>query len=225
MLFDASTVALVIYFGWRDTSGFDRRGCDFRLSHHRALQHVGTLHLPDVTLATGAPLLARLSGALAKVHILGNVKTIQMTRNFATKFFDDYANVAAVKATFEDNETQIKGFEQWVTQFSHQPERLESKSFKRACETNIEIHAQRNSELEDALAKQASEAVSQITEQWVELSLAIRDELNLGSGEIWRIALSDTGRAQTRDRSETFLAARRENEAAIKKLIHSGESS
>lgn len=188
-----------------------------------ALHHLGSLHLPNVTLATGASFLARLSGALAKVHILGNAKTIRMTQSFATKFFDEYAKVAAVKATFEDNETQIKGFEQWIAQLSREPDKLDNRSFRRACEKNIEVHAQRNAELENSLAKQASEAVSETATQWIELCLAIREELNLGDADLWRRALSETSGAQTRDRSEMFLSEKRTNEAAIEKLICSGD--
>jgi hypothetical protein len=146
-----------------------------------------TLGDPNVTLASGTPVMRKVGGVMGKLQILADQTTLDVVIAYLNAFLDEYVEVAKLKGAFEMNAAQIAAAQQRIAVLSGGAAivpTLRSSEISQLSDQILTL-SQRNLSLIEQVTTYCVNIVERLSAPATAVTLALRKELKLSLDENW----------------------------------------
>jgi hypothetical protein len=185
-----------------------------------AIQFLTTLGDPNVTLASGLPVMRKVGGAIGKLQILADQLTLNVVIAYMNAFLDEYVEVAKLKGAFEMNAAEIATAQQRITLLSGGraivPTLTVSSPEISRLSAQILTLSQRNLSLIEQVTTYCVNIVERLSAPATAVTLALRKELKLSLDENWYKNMQAENVKLNIARVKPLLDTMRENVARIR---------
>jgi hypothetical protein len=185
-----------------------------------AIQFLTTLGDPNVTLASGLPVMRKLAGAMGKLQILADQLTLNVVMAYMNAFLNEYVEVAKLKGAFEMNAPEIATAQQRIALLSGGrdivPTLTQSSPEIRRLSAQILTLSQRNLSLIVQVTTCCVNIVERLSAPATAVTLALRKELKLSLDENWYKNMQAENVKLNVARLKPLLDAMNENVARIR---------
>ena len=173
-----------------------------------ALQFATSISGADVKLAQSSPIMRRLSGIIGKLHMLAEQPTLQAIMKYHNAYYDEYAGLIPAKNCYENNEVTIEWLKQRVLGLSRVNPSGDPAVTKGIDDLTEKINKleRKNLELQKELFTAGLAVPDRLSPLAVEVTLALRRELNLKLNEIWYREENESGIKQGKERINRVMA-------------------
>jgi hypothetical protein len=150
-----------------------------------ALQFLTTLGDPNVTLASGLPVMRKVGGAMGKLQILADQLTLNVVMAYMNAFLNEYVEVAKLKGAFEMNAAEIATAQQRIALLSGNAIVPHLSQERSRLSAHILTLSQRNLSLIEQVTTYCVNTVERLSAPATAVTLALRKELKLSLDENW----------------------------------------
>ncbi len=177
-----------------------------------AVQFLTTLVEPNVTLASGLPVMRKVGGAMGKLHILADQTTLNVVMTYLNAFLGEYIEGAKLKGLFEMNAAAIASIQQRIALANTTDERNK-------LQTQILQLSRANVSLTKQLIDHCVNIVERLNTPATAVTLALRKELKLSLDEDWYQRMQARNVELNTTRLKPVLEGIRENIVKIETLL------